>query len=225
MLFRSLLGAFVLAAVPAAAQDYNRADVVRGLCQPDGCDEFSIASNEVIRQVPEGTLRKLYVRTYHASHSGRQERAASTTYVYCSPLKPAIIVQKGQVTKAFMLAPFATEDSPETRRKQTTYFAVYFAACHGTDMGRSAVKNPSGVAQVLRYTNRDPRSLTADLARPEDIISAGQERPAARSAPPLRFDPETRSAPEYRPPRGIPEDEEDDLFGDEPPRPPRNLPY
>ena len=31
-----------LSASAALAQDYNRQDVVRGLCQKDGCDEFTI---------------------------------------------------------------------------------------------------------------------------------------------------------------------------------------
>src|SRR4051794_30370459 len=34
--------ALALSATSALAQDYDRQDLVRGLCQKDGCDEFTI---------------------------------------------------------------------------------------------------------------------------------------------------------------------------------------
>ena len=43
------LAALLLAlAGPAAAQDYNQPDIVRGLCQKDGCDEFRVLSAELV---------------------------------------------------------------------------------------------------------------------------------------------------------------------------------
>ena len=51
------LAALLLAlAGPAAAQDYNQPDIVRGLCQKDGCDEFRVLSAERVR--PEGAVTR-----------------------------------------------------------------------------------------------------------------------------------------------------------------------
>ena len=43
-----------LSASAALAQDYNRQDVVRGLCQKDGCDEFTILAADRLRSTDEG---------------------------------------------------------------------------------------------------------------------------------------------------------------------------
>src|SRR3712207_9472898 len=58
----------------ALAQDYNRQDLVRGLCQKDGCDEFTILAADRLRTTEEGTLFKTRLKTFHASHAGRQDR-------------------------------------------------------------------------------------------------------------------------------------------------------
>ena len=47
MLIRSAALALALIG-PAAAQDYNQPDIVRGLCQKDGCDEFRVLSAEPV---------------------------------------------------------------------------------------------------------------------------------------------------------------------------------
>ena len=39
-----------LSASPALAQNYNRQDLVRGLCQKDGCDEFTILAAERLKR-------------------------------------------------------------------------------------------------------------------------------------------------------------------------------
>jgi len=54
------------------AQDYNRQDIVRGLCQSDGCDEFTILAADRLRSIDEGTLFKTRVQTFHASYGGRR---------------------------------------------------------------------------------------------------------------------------------------------------------
>jgi len=42
---------FAALASPALAQDYNRQDIVRGLCQPDGCDEFTILAADRLKVI------------------------------------------------------------------------------------------------------------------------------------------------------------------------------
>ncbi len=68
--------AFVLAlfATSALGQDNNRQDLVRGLCQKDGCDEFTILAADCLTATEEGTLFKTRLQTFHASHSGRKDR-------------------------------------------------------------------------------------------------------------------------------------------------------
>src|SRR3954466_14388975 len=110
------LVAFLLAllANSALAQDYNRQGIVRGLCQPDGCDEFTILAADRVRTIEDGTLLKTRIQTFHASRAGRQERRAEDGYVYCSPTRPAIMAEENGQTMAFFLAPFATQDSRES---------------------------------------------------------------------------------------------------------------
>ena len=187
MHIRILLAAALLT-TPAHAQDYNRADLVRGLCQPDGCDEFRIASAEPVRSGAEGSLKRLRVQTFHASYSGREVRGEETSYVYCSPTKPAVMAQKGGRTVGIFLAPFATEDTRETIRRYTTFSAIYFAGCHGPDAGRSATRDLRGTAQAFGYRVPATRAQVLDLKRPEDIlgsaaVAAAPTAPVASSAP------------------------------------------
>src|SRR3982751_6098566 len=110
MIHTIVASAFILSAASALAQDYDRQDLVRGLCQKDGCDEFTILAADRVRTTDEGTLFKTRLQTFHASYGGRQERGQETGYVFCSPTQPAAIMaeQNGQ-TMAFYLAPFATQ--------------------------------------------------------------------------------------------------------------------
>ena len=70
-----------LSATSALAQDYNRQDIVRGLCQKDGCDEFTILAADRLKTTDEGTLFKTRVQTFHASYGRRQERGQVTLFV------------------------------------------------------------------------------------------------------------------------------------------------
>src|SRR6195952_925803 len=133
----------------SSAQDHGRADLNRGLCQPDGCDEFSIVSVDPVRTTPEGSLRRTRLKTFHASYSGRVPRAEESGYVYCSQTKPAVIAEKQGRTVGILLAPFATEDSRETVRRYTNFTATYFAICHGPEAGKRAVRDLHGLAQSL----------------------------------------------------------------------------
>src|SRR3954467_7251733 len=78
--------AVTLFATSALAQGYNRQELVRGLCQKDGCDEFTILATDRIRATDEGTLFKTRLKTFHpgfprqAAHPGTfVDRIVSTT--------------------------------------------------------------------------------------------------------------------------------------------------
>src|SRR5215210_951344 len=60
-------------------------------CQKDGCDEFTILAADRLTTTDEGTLFKTRLKTFHASYSGRQDRAEETGFVFCSPTRPAIM--------------------------------------------------------------------------------------------------------------------------------------
>lgn len=210
MLVRSLIAAALLA-TPAVAQDYNRADLVRGLCQPNGCDEFRIVAIEPVRAGAEGSLKRLRVQTFHASYSGREARGEETSYVYCSPTKPAVVAQKGERTVGILLAPFATEDSRETMRGFTTFGAIYFAACHGLEAGRSAARDLRATAQAFGYRVAATRSQVVNLKRAEDILGPAAVAPApGATSPALKPLPspslKRELEPELLPPGELPED-------------------
>ena len=86
--------ALALSATSALAQDYNRKDLVRGLCQKDGCDEFTILAADRLRTTEEGTLFKTRLKTFHASHAGRKDQGEENGYVFCSPTRPAILAEQ-----------------------------------------------------------------------------------------------------------------------------------
>jgi hypothetical protein len=182
MRIQTLLFAILLA-TPAQAQEYNRTDLIRGLCQPNGCDEFGIVSVDPVLATPEGSLKRTRLKTFHASYSGRVPRAEETGYVYCSRTRPAVIAERQGRTVGILLAPFATEDSRETVRRYTNFTATYFAICHGPEAGRRAVRDLRGIAQSLGYRVGATRSQVVDLKRPEDIVTAasGGQPMAAKS--------------------------------------------
>jgi hypothetical protein len=177
-MLRPLVALAVVLATPAFAQSYDRTDIIRGLCRPDGCDEFAILAASPLIKGGEGTLMRTRVKTFHASSSGRRELSEEDGYVYCSRTKPAIVAEKGGRTMAFYLAPFSTRDSRETIRQNANFHALYFSICHGMEAGRAAVQNLPGVAQDLGYRVALPQSQYVALSRVEDILPPENRRSA-----------------------------------------------
>src|SRR5215210_5742870 len=167
--------ALTLFATSALAQDYNRQDLVRGLCQKDGCDEFTILAADRLRSTDEGTLFKTRLKTFHASHAGRQERGQENGYVFCSPTRPAIMAEQSGQTMAFFLAPFATQESRESVRKNANFHALYFTICHGREAGKAAVHNLAGVAQSHGYRVTLAQSKLVPLKRAEDVLTMAED--------------------------------------------------
>ena len=163
--------AVTLFATSALAQDYNRQDLVRGLCQKDGCDEFTILAADRIKATEEGTLFKTRLKTFHASHAGRQDRGEENGYVYCSRTRPAIMAEQNGQTMAFFLAPFATQESRESVRQNANFHALYFTICHGREAGKAAVHNLAGVAQSHGYRVALAQSKLVPLKQAEDVVT------------------------------------------------------
>jgi len=163
--------ALALSASPALAQDYNRQELVRGLCQKDGCDEFTILATDRIRATDEGTLFKTRLKTFRASHAGRQDRGEENGYVFCSPTRPVIMAEQNGQTMAFFLAPFANQEGRESVRQNANFHALYFAICHGQEAGRSAVHNLAGVAQRYGYRVALAHSKLVPLKQAEDVLT------------------------------------------------------
>lgn len=177
-MFNRILTLALVLSTSAVAQNHNRTDIVRGLCQPHGCDEFAILAADRVTTSGEGTLFKTRLKTFHASFGGRKDLAEENGHVFCSPTKPAIMAEQDGRTLAFFLAPFATAESREVIRKNANYHALYFTICHGMEAGKGAVHNLSGVAQGLGYRVALAQSKLVPLKRAEDIIALGEHRPA-----------------------------------------------
>ena len=169
--------AVTLFATSALAQDYNRQDLVRGLCQKDGCDEFIILAADRIRGTDEGVLFKTRLKTFHASHAGRKDQGEENGYVFCSPTRPTIMAQQNGQTVAFFLAPFATYESRESVRKNANFHALYFAICH--EAGKAAVHNLAGVAQSQGYRVTLGHSKLVLLKQAEDVLTMDQSERAS----------------------------------------------
>jgi hypothetical protein len=199
MLIRILALALVVS-TPVLARGYDRADVIRGLCRPDGCDEFSVIGARPLASGEEGTLMRTRLKTFHAGPNGRKDLGEEDGYVYCSRTSPAILADRDGRTMAFFLAPFATAESPEAIRKNANYHAVYIAICHGPEEGRAAVRDLHGVALSHSYDVRLPQSKHATLNRPEDILTSTRRGPVES-----RRDGEWRRGDEHLlPPREVP---------------------
>src|SRR5215207_6597433 len=177
----------------ASAQDYNRQDLVRGLCQKDGCDEFTILAADRIRTTEEGTLFKTRLKTFHASYGGRQDRGEENGYVFCSPTRPAIMAEQNGQTMAFFLAPFATQESRESVRQNANFHALYFAICHGREAGKAAVHNLAGVAQSHGYGVALAQSKLVPLKRAEDVLTMADA--SGRAPAEARLDERSQCAP------------------------------
>ena len=171
--------ALALSATSALAQDYNRQDLVRGLCQKDGCDEFTILAADRIRATDEGALFKTRLKTFHASHAGRKDQGEENGYVFCSPTRPTIMAEQNGQTVAFFLAPFATHESRESVRKNANFHALYFAICHGREAGKAAVHNLAGVAQSQGYRVTLGHSKLVLLKQAEDVLTMDQSERAS----------------------------------------------
>src|SRR3982751_2323335 len=183
-----------LSSTSALAQDYNRQDIVRGLCQKDGCDEFTILAADRLKTTDEGTLFKTRVQTFHASHAGRQDRGEENGYVFCSPTRPAIMAEQNGQTTAFFLAPFATHESRESVRQNANFHALYFTICHGREAGKAAVHNLAGVAQSQGYRVALAQSKLVPLKQAEDIMT-GVNDPGARPPSEARLDERSQRPP------------------------------
>src|SRR3954466_11788131 len=185
-----------LSATSALAQDYNRHYLVPGVCQKDGCDEFTILPPDRPTTTDEGTLFKTRLKTFHASYSGRQDRAEETGFVFCSPTRPALMAEQNGQTMAFFLAPFATQESRESMRQNANFHALYFTICHGREAGKAAVHNLAGVAQSQGYRVALAQSKLVPLKRAEDVLTTAGD-PGERSPVEARLE----NRPE-RPPVG-----------------------
>ena len=151
----------------AFAQSYERADIVRGLCRKDGCDEFSILDKQPVSRTDQGILYRTRVKTYHASNRGRVEQGEETGYVFCSPMNPAILAEDAGRNVAFLLAPEAAKEP----RENTNFYALYFGLCHGVETGRMAARDWRGVAASFGYDVPLAQSRTVTLARPEEVMT------------------------------------------------------
>ncbi len=176
-MLRHVVALSLVLSTPVLARSYDRPDIIRGLCRPDGCDEFAILAVSSLAKRGEGTLMKTRVKTFHASASGRRELGEENGYVHCSRTKPAIVAEKGGRTMAFYLAPYSTEENRQTIRQNANFHALYFSICHGMEAGRAAVRNLPGVAQDLGYRVSLPQSRYVALTRVEDILSPENRRP------------------------------------------------
>jgi hypothetical protein len=223
-MLRPLVALALVLSTPAFAQTYGRTDIIRGLCRPDGCDEFAILAASPLATGDEGRLMQTRVKTFHASSAGRRELSQENGYVYCSRTKPAIVAEKNGRTMAFYLAPFATKESRETIRQNANFHALYFSICHSLEAGRAAVRNLPGVAQELGYRVALPQSQSVALSRVEDILlpenrRSVEARQDMRSMPPANMPPAAAR-------RDWTFDEPADEFGGYPePMPARPQPY
>jgi hypothetical protein len=209
---RTLVAAALLVlASPALAQGYSRPEIIRGLCQKDGCDEFSVLGAERMRGDEEGTLFRTRLRTYHASSRGRAEKGDETGYVFCSATKPTILAEGNGKVAGFQIATAPTQESRESKRQQANFYAMYFTICHGADAGRAAVQNMEAVAQQYGYRSPLAKSVTVTFASPDEVFSRpaqGSTGQLERSVTPERLHREARSDDVLLPPRNIPHAQE-----------------
>ena len=162
----AIAGALSLVIFSAQAQTYDPENVVRGVCRPDGCDDFTIASIEIINRVHDGALARARIEVYHSSFRGRVARGVEERHAFCSNTRPAIAEAAFGRHVAFFLAPLGTAREP---RDTINYYALYFAICHGLEAGRAAAKNKIAVAKQFGYQVGLDALRSFNLSFPEEI--------------------------------------------------------
>ena len=145
-------------------------EIIRGLCQKDGCAEFAIIAKDSIAKAADGELYRTRIAAYHASSQGRVSQGEQNGFVFCSTTRPAVIsAPNAGAAVAFMLAP--EEQSPSWALRSTANFAtIYFGVCHGPAAGRAAATDRARVGRSLGYRVPLAKSQTVNLNRPEDIL-------------------------------------------------------
>jgi hypothetical protein len=103
-MLRSLVALALVLATPALARTYDRAEIIRGLCRPDGCDEFAILAASPLTKGGEGTLLETRVKTFHTGTVNltpkRQSCRGRSRYASThQPMKAAPVASR-QVAKA-----------------------------------------------------------------------------------------------------------------------------
>lgn len=176
--------ALIVLTSPALAQEHARPETVRGLCQKDGCDEFSVVRVDRIRADEEGTLFRTRIRTYHANGQGRVERGEDTGFVFCSLMRPTVLAQSDGKVAGFQIATAPTQESRETLRQQANYHAMYFTICHGAEAGRAAVQDMQSVARQFGYRSPLAQSVMVHFASPEEVFSRPTRQAARELTPP-----------------------------------------
>ena len=168
MFMRSIVAAavFSLIALSCHSQGYNADNVVRGVCRPDGCDDFTITSIDLINRGYDGALMRARVEVYHSSFRGRVSRGFEERHVFCSSTRPAIVELAFGKHVAFFLAPFGTAREP---RDTINYYALYFAICHSIEAGRVAARNKTSVAKQFGYQVGLDALRSINLSNPEEI--------------------------------------------------------
>ena len=145
-------------------------EIIRGLCQKDGCAEFAILAKDSSAKAADGELFRTRIAAYHANAQGRASQGEQNGFVYCSTTRPAVIsAPNGGAAVAFMLAP--DEQSPSWALRSTANFAtIYFGVCHGPAAGRAAATDRARVGKSLGYRVPLAKSQTVNLNRPDDIL-------------------------------------------------------
>jgi len=169
-MFLRLAATALFLAAPALAHAYGPDYVVRGLCKPDGCQDFAVLEATPIATGEDGTLRQTRIQTIRSTPGGRTNLRVEDGWVYCSRTRPAIIARSQGETRAYLLAPTAAQTT-ETIRQEASQHAVYFGACHGVEFGNDAAKDPEGVASDLGYEVSLLQPQQVSLAKPDDILS------------------------------------------------------
>jgi hypothetical protein len=72
---------------------------------------------------------------------------------------------------------------------------MYFALCHGTESGRSAVRDLQGTAERLGYRSNLPRSTLVTLSGPEAVFGGATGEPLARQPGPTAEAPAAPAQP------------------------------
>lgn len=178
-----------------------RPDIVRGSCDAHGCDELSVLSEETVLSRPGLALKRTRLRTYRLEGGVRTARQDEVGAVACSPVRPAVVAERGGRMIAVYLAPEAGDPGA----RYVNVVATYFAVCHGPTLARSAVADLALTAARLGYDVPALETLAVPIQKIGDVLARPEADPRSQSAaagPRARLPVEADAVP--LPPRPIP---------------------
>lgn len=159
--------ALTAAAVLAVSVSTTQAGVITGKCDGSRCDAFEVVERSQVKTdaVHGEALNLARIKSWVQEGEKRTGETEEAGYVFCSKLRPAMLVQDNGKTLVKFLAPSARADV----ENNINLYASYYEVCHSK--GAEVGKRLDELAKELDY--KVSRAVSTELKeanKPESVF-------------------------------------------------------